>query len=335
MQKYYVVGRRQLELRQERLADPGPGEVLIQTRVSALSVGTEVWRYVNGGHRGGEGSTCGYNSVGVVAAVGSAVADLREGDAVFTTQPHADFVLVDARQAIRLPPNADFEAASFTYLPTLGLHALRSAGYQAGDNVLIVGLGVVGVLAAQVARLVGARVGALEVDPLRRNIAAQAGVDPVLDSGAPDSLQRLDALFGTPGPDVIVETSQAWSGLADAVRVAHPETRIAIVGIYRTEPTAEVARGLLRATFMDRDHFHNQHLRFIGCSNDPSDDYPPNVVRWTIRRNMQYVAEQITAGRLAPSRVITHRFGWQELEHVYQRLADGDRSMVGVTLHWG
>jgi threonine dehydrogenase-like Zn-dependent dehydrogenase len=85
---------------------------------------------------------------------------------------------------------------------------------------------------------------------------------------------------------------------------------------------------------MDRDRFHNQHLRFIGCSNDPADDYPPGVVRWTIQRNMQYIADQIAAGQLAPTRAITHRVRWDELEHIYERFADGERGMVGVTLHW-
>src|SRR5215470_14799665 len=123
MKTYYVVGRRQLELREEALREPGPGEVLIKTRVSALSVGTEVWRYVNGGHYGGEGSACGYNSAGIVVATGPGV-DLQPGDAVFAIQPHADFVLVEARKVVRLPHDAHLEAGAFTYLPTLGLHAL-------------------------------------------------------------------------------------------------------------------------------------------------------------------------------------------------------------------
>ena len=85
---------------------------------------------------------------------------------------------------------------------------------------------------------------------------------------------------------------------------------------------------------MNRDRFHNQHVRFIGCSNDPADDYPAGVVRWTIGRNMKYIADQIAAGAMSPTRAITHRFQWDELEQIYERFASGDRSMVGITLHW-
>lgn len=334
MKKYYVVGRRQLELRDEPLAEPGPDEVLIRTRVSALSVGTEMWRYVNGGHYGGEGSACGYNSAGVVVAVGPEVTEFQPGDVAFAPEPHAELLLVKAHRAIRVPAGIDLEAAAFSYLPTLGLHALRSAQYTAGENVLVIGQGIVGVLAAQVARMVGARVVAFETDPARRGVAQGAGVDPVLDPLAPDAMRQLSDVFGSTGPDVVVETSQAWSGLADAVRCAHQNTRIAIVGIYRSEPSPGVALDLLRATFMDRDHFHNQHVRFIGCSNDPADDYPTGVVRWTMTRNMSYIASQIAAGAMSPTRAITHRFQWDELEQIYERLASGDRGMVGITLHW-
>jgi NADPH:quinone reductase len=285
IRKYYVVGQRQLTLQEEQVAEPGPGQVLIRTRMSALSVGTEVWRYVNGGHYGGEGSACGYNSAGEVVAVGADVRHLSPGDLAFAPEPHADFLLADGSRTIRLPPGLDLEAAVFSYLPTLGLHALRLGGYQAGDNVLVIGQGVVGVLAAMVARMVGARVVALEPDAPRRRIATEAGGHVVLDPGDISSDESISRVCGDLGPDVIVETSQAWSGLTTAVRLARQETRIAIVGIYRIDPSADVSRDLLRATFMNRDRFHNQHLRFIGCSNDPADDYPVGVARWTIQRN--------------------------------------------------
>ena len=85
---------------------------------------------------------------------------------------------------------------------------------------------------------------------------------------------------------------------------------------------------------MNRDGFHNQHVRFIGCSNDSRDEYPPGAVRWTIQRNMQYIADQIAAGQFQPTSAITHRVRWDELEQVYERLAGGERGMGGVTLHW-
>lgn len=334
MRIYELVGRQQLALRDVPLPELGPRDVLARTRVSALSVGTEVWRYVNHGHYGGEGGPCGYNSVGEVEQVGAAVSRLAVGDRVFAPVPHAECFVVREDRAVKLDAAADLEAAAFTYLPTLGLHALRSAGYQAGENVLVVGLGIVGLLGAQLARMVGARVAALEIDGVRRRVAEDAGLDAVLDPREVATAPFLDEYFGPPGPDVVVETSQAWRGLLDALHLAREGTRVAMVSIYRTDPSPELARELLQRTLMDRDHFHNQRLKLIGCSNDPADGYPPGVVRWTRQRNMEYVADKIRRGELDTRRAITHRFRWDELERAYQHVVAGDRSMVGVVMHW-
>lgn len=334
MKVYELVGPRRVALCDVPIPEPGPREVLAKTRRSALSVGTEVWRYVNHGHYGGEGGRCGYNSVGEVVSVGGEVDGFRPGDLVFAGQPHAEYFVVPADRAVKLASELDLEAATFCYLPTLGLHALRSADYQAGENVLVVGLGIVGLLAAQIAAAVGARVAALETDPTRRAVAVGARIGPVLDPRAAETRDLLAAYFGPPGPDVVVETSQAWDGLVEAVRLVHPGTRLAIVGIYRSDPPPETARELLRLTYMDRDLFHNQRLKIIGCSNDPADDYPPGVVRWTLTRNTAYVADRIAAGMFDPRPAITHRFRWDELGTAYERFVAGDRGMVGVTLNW-
>ena len=334
MKVYHLAGKQQLVLQDDPLPVAGPHDVLVKTHVSALSVGTEVWRYINHGHYGGEGGLCGYNSLGAVVAAGAEVTRFKAGDLAFATHPHSEYFAVPENRAVKLPPAVDREAAAFTYLPTLGLHGLRSAHYQAGDNVLVVGLGIVGLLAAQVARAVGARVAALEVDETRRQWAAPIGFGPVFDPREADTARQLDDYFRRLGPDVILETSQAWSGLMAGVRLARLSTRLSIVGIYRSEPPPEVAGELLRLTLMNRDLFHNQRLQLIGCSNDPPDDYPPGVLRWNIQRNCEYSADQIAGGVLDTRRVITHRFRWDELEQAYRRFAAGDRSMVGVVLHW-
>lgn len=334
MRVYELAGSRRLALFDVPIPEIGPTEILVRTRRSAISVGTEVWRFVNNGHYGGEGGRCGYNSVGEIVAVGTDVPEFRVGDLVFATEPHAEYFAVRHDRAVKIPPGIDPDAAAFTYLPTLGLHGLRSAQYTAGEHVLVVGLGIVGVLAAQIANAVGARVASLEVDPIRRELAQRAAIGPVLNPYDQTTARELHDYFLGIGPDIVIETSQAWSGLLTSIEVARTSTRFAIVGIYRTDPPPDVAQKLARLTFMNRDHFHNQRLTFVGCSNDPVDNYPPGVVRWTIRRNMEYSADCIARGRIDPLSVVTHRYRWDQLESVYERFSAGDCGMVGVVLDW-
>lgn len=334
MKVYHLVGIQQLALQDDPMPSVGPHDVLVKTRVSALSVGTEVWRYINHGHYGGEGGLCGYNSLGEVVDVGAEVTRFKVGDLAFATHPHSEYFAWPESRTVKLPAHSDLEAAAFTYLPTLGLHGLRSADYQAGDNVLVVGLGIVGLLAAMTAKVVGACIAALDVDEARRKLAESLGFGLVLDPRIQTTAAQVDNYFGQLGPDVVLETSQDWSGLLDAMQLARMATRLSIIGIYRSDPPPELASEVLQKTFMSRDLFHNQRLKFIGCSNDPNDDYPVSVVRWTIQRNMAYIASKIANGELATRKIISHRFRWSELEQVYRRFVAGDRSMVGVVLHW-
>ena len=334
MNVFELVGPQRLEIRDEPIPAPQQHELLIRTRRSAVSIGTEVWRYINFGHYGGEGGRCGYNSIGEVVDIGADVSAFAAGDLVFTGQPHSEYVVASAARAVKVPAGIDLDAAVFSYLPTLSLHALRASAYGLGENVLVVGLGVVGALGALLARVVGARVASLEVEATRRELGERLHAGPVFDPNDLMTERALDEYFGEPGPDVIIETSQAWEGLVDAIKRARSSSRLALVGIYRTEPPPDLAAEILRSTVMNRDHFHNQRVKIIGCSNDAAGDFPSDVVRWTAIRNISYVLSQMSTGAFDPRPIITHRLRWNELETVYRDVAHGDRSYVGVTLNW-
>ena len=327
---YVVTGRGQVGLVEETLPPLGPGDVLVRTLRSAVSTGTEVFRFLNHGHYGGEGGPIGYNAVGQVLAVGSAVATLAVGDLVFALEGHADRFVVREGRAIKLPTAIDLDQAALCYLPTLGLHALRAAGYTIGQSVVVVGQGIVGVLAALVAQAAGAPTFALEVDPVRRSLAVAAGVRLVVDA---TSAVSVIAERQPEGPDIVIEASQAWAGLEGALDLARTDTTIACVGIYRSEPDATTSSRLLRATLMERDQFFDRRIRLIGCSNDPWED-EGRTGRWTLERNVRYVADQVVGGTLDLHGAITTRLPWTDLADIYRTLAEGDRSMLGIVLRW-
>ena len=130
----------------------------------------------------------------------------------------------------------------------------------------------------------------------------------------------------------MVGTSQAWNLLSEAVRLASHGARLAIVGTYRSDPQSETARELLQLTAMNSDLFCNQGLKIVGCSNDPVDDFPPGVVRWTLPATRR--TWRIEAGTFDPRPLITHRFRCDELAAVYERFVTSNLCMVGVILKW-
>src|SRR5262245_29554497 len=159
----------------------GDYELLVHTEVSALSPGTETRIYTGVeasrfSYRVSYPFPLGYNNVGRVVKVGSRVEGYRPGQHIFSRVPHVSEYVVAERTVGSLsgygnpnvppsydviapvPENVSSEQAVFTHLFALGFNALQRGQYRFGENVVVIGLGVVGLGAVCMARAAGARV---------------------------------------------------------------------------------------------------------------------------------------------------------------------------------
>ena len=157
-------GPRTVELREQEVRDPGPGEILVRTVVSLVSTGTEglclegdfdldsrwasATRYPQ---------TPGYSNVGRVLEVGKGVAGLAEGDRVFTTSTHRQFALVaaDHPKSAKLPDYTADEDATWSWLAAVTQTGVRRAEHAIGETAAVVGVGPLGQLVVQYLRLAG------------------------------------------------------------------------------------------------------------------------------------------------------------------------------------
>ncbi len=122
-----LLGPEQLELQNLPIPEPGPGQILIRQRITAISTGSEVIRYFNGA-----GPNIGYMGAGVVEKIGAGVTLHKPGDRVRSSAPHHEFVVVNEETAQPIPDGVDDAQAAYAYLPTLGLHAMRLCDYTLG-----------------------------------------------------------------------------------------------------------------------------------------------------------------------------------------------------------
>jgi threonine dehydrogenase-like Zn-dependent dehydrogenase len=232
-------------LREEDAPRPAAREVRVRALVSGISHGTELNLY-----RGSSAfadrlfdrelrafvkpdpprptypAMLGYSLVGVVEDVGDAVTELKPGDLVHAGAPHGEEAVLDLDAAarttyplIRLPPGEPPPWALFVSLGAVALVAAHDAAIKLGDHVAVIGLGAIGLLLVQMARLAGAaRVSAVDPVAPRRELAlrlgAHAAVDPTTaHDGAGAAIKRA----GGRGLDVAIETSGAAAGLHDAI----------------------------------------------------------------------------------------------------------------------
>ncbi len=330
MKQWTLTGPRAMELRDVPAPEPARGEIAIRIEVSAVSAGSELHAFRSGPTDFMRSP--GYLAVGVVTATGPEARTFDIGDRVFAVAPHGHAAVVPEHRAVRVPDGVASDQAALAYLGTLGLYCLHAGSYQAGENVAVVGLGVVGVCTALVASLCGARVHALDVDEHRLRLTAGIGL-AARDARDPGLADRI-AAASPDGIDLVVETSGAWEGLDTAARVCRKGSRISVLGVYRDLPRSRTGTALHERLFTFPARFHYEGIRIIGCANHPWDDGPHDTGTWSVQRALHYLLECMAQGRLDLNPVITDRLRPDELAALYQRLDSGDRTILGAVVDW-
>ena len=309
----------------EEAPAPGPGEVRVRTKYSAISPGTE--RLVYQGNVPGDlqadasiealqGDTLsypisyGYACVGTVDALGEGVDSDWMGAPVFAFQPHVSRFVASTDALLRLPTSASLTDA--VMIPSLetAVTLVMDGRPMIGETVLVFGQGVVGLLTTALlddhplGRLV-----AVEPDASRRSRAEVAGaqvvasVDDLMESGAPDS-ERADLVYELTGRPAVLDDAVSCTGFSGRV----------VVGSWYGTKTAPIDLG---------SHFHRSRMRIISSQVSTID--PSLRGRWTKDRRMTVVLGLLDD--VTPSRLISDRFAVEEAPSAYERLA-GDASML-------
>ena len=193
MKRLVVTGPRQASFDDVDIPECPPDGLLVRANVTAVSTGTEirVYRYIpvdedgewlHGGVRFPEGPLeNGYSMVGEVVEAGSNVEDFRVGDRVFCAGTHKEYAATPARDALKLPEEVSDEHGVFLNILGVGQLGLRHGEPQPGENVAIVGLGVIGLSALAFCSAFGFRTVGIDFSQSRREVANAMRADLVID----------------------------------------------------------------------------------------------------------------------------------------------------------
>lgn len=329
----------------------GDYELRVQTELSAFSPGTETRIYTGlererFTYRVSYPFTPGYNNVGRVIEIGSKVEGHLVGQRIFSRMPHqgeyivAEKVVDDAHRPTSpnvpmsynvfaaVPENVPSEHAAFTHLFGLGFNALHSGHYRFGENVVVIGLGIVGLGAVAMARLSGARVAAIGNDGTRLDAARALGADEAWLYGDEDA-RRAQAFAGEAGIDLIEVCADAWGALQTAIALARRSTRIALLSF------PGVGQGPPPFDAFEPANFYNKALSYISLAWSPSDDSAPEYQRFTVQRIYRYILDQMAHERIALARIITHRFPIARVRDAFELVVSRDKSAMGIVFDWG
>ncbi|MET9395471.1 alcohol dehydrogenase catalytic domain-containing protein [Streptomyces sp. NPDC006624] len=189
--------------------------------------------------------------------------------------------IVPASTLVRLPASLALDRAALVEPTAVAVHDVRRAAVGAGETVVVVGGGPVGVLIALVARAAGADVRIVEVSPHRRRIADGLGLTSW--DAADDVPERVRRWTAHAGADVAFEVSGAAGGVATAVDVLGVRGRLCMVAIHPRPREIDLHRffwrelTLVGARLYDRSDFE----RAVGLVADgtvPADRLISQVV---------------------------------------------------------
>ena len=260
----------------------------------------------------------GYSSAGTIVALGERMEGVHVGQRVACAgggyAVHAEYNVLPRNLLTPLPDEVDFESAAFTTLGAIALHGFRLAEPQLGENVAVIGMGLLGLLAAQIATAAGCNVFGIDIDPARIRLASSLGLRAV---GREEAVASSATFTANRGFDAILICADTPSN--DPVELA---------GVIARDRARVVAIGAVGLTFPRKVYFEKE-ISFINSRSygpgryDPNyeehgEDYPLGYVRWTEGRNFEAVLDLMAKGQLNAKPLITHRFAIDEAAQAYE-----------------
>ncbi|MGC9355896.1 MAG: zinc-dependent alcohol dehydrogenase, partial [Mariniphaga sp.] len=258
----------------------------------------------------------GYCNVGVVEAVGKGVHSFSVGDRVASNGNHAEFVCVPENLCAKIPDNVSDEEAAFTVIGSIGLEGIRLCNPTFGETIVVIGLGLIGLVTAELLRANGCRVIGYDFDQQKVEMAQSKGITVFNPAQGTDPVKFVQNATGGVGADgvIITASNKRDEIIHQAAEMSRQRGRVILVGVIGLN--------------IRRDDFYKKELTFqVSCSYGPGrydenyeqkgQDYPIGYVRWTEKRNFEAILQAIASGQLNVKPLITEQVPLEEYNQIY------------------
>lgn len=323
-QRLVFTGKQKVELQDFELAPPKSGEVLVRTRFSLMSTGTEniVFNrlFDPGTHWDGWVKYPfypGYCAVGVVEASGNG--KWKPGDCTATRLNHQSHGVVSEQNCWPVPAEISLEYAPWFALAKIAFQGARAADYRLGDSVLVIGAGPIGQMSVRWARASGAAsIVVVDSVPDRLALARLGGATAVI--AAPIEQARdaiLDANSGSL-PRVVIDSTGNARVFAAALGLADRFGRIVVLG-----DTGQPGSQALTSDVITRG------LTIVGAHD------AHNTAQWNDTTIARLFFSLAATGRFSLEGLNTHRFAPRESAKAYETANTDRGKTMGIVFDWG
>jgi predicted dehydrogenase/threonine dehydrogenase-like Zn-dependent dehydrogenase len=264
----------------------------------------------------------GYCNVGIVESVGKRVTNFMIGDRVASNGHHAEYVCIPENLVAKIPDIVSDDEAVFTVIGAIGLQGIRLLKPTLGETVVVIGLGLIGLVAAQLLKANGCKVIGYDYDQQKVDLMKSLGIQAFNPESGSDPVKHIQNLTGGVGTDGVLITASNPSDeiIHQAADMSRKRGRIVLVGV--------IGLNIRRADFYEKE------LSFqVSCSYGPGRydesyeqkgiDYPLPYVRWTEKRNFEAVLNTIADGKLSLTPLITEKVPLENFDAIYGDMKKG------------
>lgn len=308
----------------------GEKEVLVKLIYSLISPGTEL-AMLSGKEEWAKLPVCpGYASVSEVIEVGQGVRHVQPGDAVFHYGQHAEYQVVSTDHVfIKVPEHLDLKWVPFTRMATVAFTSVRVSNIELGDVVGVTGLGLVGNLAAQLARLQGATVIGVDLSPERIRTAQTCGVDYTLHGGEDKVKEKIHAITNGAGVSTHIEATGVPSVGVQSLEWIGKLGEIIFLGSPRGEYNTDVT------DILNYCHLYGRGcITFKGAHEWRFPVEPNEFVKHSLVRNSNIVFELMLKNKLHIKPLISHVMKPDQAQEAYEGLRLNKDQYNGVLFDW-
>jgi predicted dehydrogenase/threonine dehydrogenase-like Zn-dependent dehydrogenase len=272
----------------------------------------------------------GYSTSGIVIEVGKNITDINLGDRVACGGAqcayHSEIDLVPRNLIVKIPENFDMSEAAFTTVGAIAMHGIRRAEGSFGETIVIIGLGLLGNLGAQISNSQGYKVIGFDLDKRRVDLANSLGIESyVLSEVDPVKkiLERTDG-FGADAVILFVATNSSQP-VNLAFDMCRQKGRVVLVGVCGLQ--------------LDREKMYKKELDFLVSTSygpgrydriyeEEGIDYPIGYVRWTENRNMEEFVNLVFQGKIKVKELISAIFPIEEATNAYRFLESEEKPLA-------
>lgn len=258
----------------------------------------------------------GYSNVGVVVEVGENVEGFKIGDRVVSNGSHSEYVSIPKNLCAKVPDSVDDKDAVFTVIASIGLQGIRLLKPSFGEVVVVYGMGLIGILTAQILKNSGCIVVGVDIDSSKLELAKQHGIkvfNPNKDGQLEFFINDLTSFNGADGV-IITASSKSNEIISESAKITKKRGKVVLIGVVGLD--------------INRSDFYEKEITFqVSCSYGPGRydpiyedkgiDYPYGYVRWTENRNFQAILSALNNKVLEVQHLISQIEKIEDYDKIY------------------